>query len=195
MNAKAQKKISLKDVEAYGVVTAPGTIVFKRLLPGPIERVWDYITNPEKTVLWMGSGKFDLKVGGLCEWHCDYAFNLEPEIRKRHNGVIPVIYGRVLELDPPRLFKLTWDYSGCPNTSQDGSGSAIQFELIPQGSEVLMILTHSGMPNNNDVRAALAGWHVHIDILSDKLSDRPSAPFLATHEALVQAYAERVQGE
>ncbi|MCB1682617.1 MAG: SRPBCC family protein [Alphaproteobacteria bacterium] len=195
MTGKTMKKNALNEEDTYGVLVSPGTIQFKRLLPGPIERVWDYLTNPEKTKLWMGGGTFDLRVGGLCEWHCDYAFNLEPEIRKKHNGVIPVIYGRILELEPPRLFKMTWDYSDCVNTSQDGSKSEITFELFPQEQNVLLVLTHSGMPNNHDIRAALAGWHVHIDILSDTLSNVPSAPFMSAHEALEIEYKKRIKGD
>jgi hypothetical protein len=32
----------------YGVVTAPDTVHLERLLPGPIERVWSYLTDSEK---------------------------------------------------------------------------------------------------------------------------------------------------
>ena len=35
-------------MDDHGVVTAPGTLRMERLLPGPIERVWAYITEPEK---------------------------------------------------------------------------------------------------------------------------------------------------
>ncbi len=31
----------------YGVVTAPGTVRIQRLLPGPIERIWAYLTDGE----------------------------------------------------------------------------------------------------------------------------------------------------
>ena len=29
----------------YGVLTEPGTVRIQRMLPGPIERVWAYLTN------------------------------------------------------------------------------------------------------------------------------------------------------
>lgn len=32
----------------YGVVTEPGTVRIQRVLPGPIERVWAYLTESEK---------------------------------------------------------------------------------------------------------------------------------------------------
>ena len=34
-------------MNARGVVIAPGTIRFERLLPGPIERIWDYLIEPD----------------------------------------------------------------------------------------------------------------------------------------------------
>ena len=32
----------------YGVVTEPGTVRFERLLPGSVDLVWAYLTDPEK---------------------------------------------------------------------------------------------------------------------------------------------------
>ena len=32
----------------HGVITEAGAIRFERLLPGPIERVWDYLVDPAK---------------------------------------------------------------------------------------------------------------------------------------------------
>ena len=29
---------------SYGVVTEPGTVRIERLLPGPAERIWSYLT-------------------------------------------------------------------------------------------------------------------------------------------------------
>ena len=61
--------------ESYAALIAPGTLQFTRLLPGPIERVWSYLTEPEKTALWIASGTIDLRVGGRYEWRCDYGLD------------------------------------------------------------------------------------------------------------------------
>src|SRR5437762_3029640 len=42
----------------------PGTVKMERLLPGPVERVWAYITDSKKRSLWLAAGEFDLRVGG-----------------------------------------------------------------------------------------------------------------------------------
>ena len=41
----------------YGVLTAPDTLRIERLLPGPIERVWQYLTDSDKRATWLAVGK------------------------------------------------------------------------------------------------------------------------------------------
>ena len=40
----------------YGVVTEPRTIRMERLLPGPIERVWGYLTDTAERGKWFATG-------------------------------------------------------------------------------------------------------------------------------------------
>lgn len=48
----------------YGKFTEPETLQFERLLPGPKERVWDYLTKSELRGKWLASGSMDLREGG-----------------------------------------------------------------------------------------------------------------------------------
>src|SRR5688500_3165086 len=50
-----------------GVVTAPGTVCIKRVLPGPIERVWAYLTESDKRRKWLARGPISSFVGGDVE--------------------------------------------------------------------------------------------------------------------------------
>jgi hypothetical protein len=50
--------------EDYGEVREPETFRIERLLPGPIERVWSYLTEPEKRRRWFGAGPMELRAGG-----------------------------------------------------------------------------------------------------------------------------------
>ena len=43
------------------------TVRFERLLPGPIERVWEYITDGEKRAKWLAGGKTEQVVDGSIE--------------------------------------------------------------------------------------------------------------------------------
>jgi uncharacterized protein YndB with AHSA1/START domain len=51
-------------MKEYGVVTHPDTVRLERLLPGPIERVWDYLTDSKKRGTWFASGPMELRAGG-----------------------------------------------------------------------------------------------------------------------------------
>ena len=37
---------------------------FERTLPGPIERVWEFLTTPERLPLWFGHGTIEPRAGG-----------------------------------------------------------------------------------------------------------------------------------
>ena len=50
-----------------GRFTAPGEVVFVRQLPGPIERVWAFLTEPGKRARWLAGGPMELRVGGRVE--------------------------------------------------------------------------------------------------------------------------------
>jgi uncharacterized protein YndB with AHSA1/START domain len=45
----------------------------ERLLPGPVERVWAYLTESEKRATWLCGGEFELRVGGRVRLEFDHA--------------------------------------------------------------------------------------------------------------------------
>ena len=51
-------------MKGYPEVLSPSEIRFQRLLPGPIETVWSYLTDARKRGEWLASGPMDLRVGG-----------------------------------------------------------------------------------------------------------------------------------
>src|SRR5262249_19163325 len=48
----------------YGTVLSPTEVCFQRLLPGPIETVWAYLTDSKKRGEWLASGPMEPRVGG-----------------------------------------------------------------------------------------------------------------------------------
>ena len=40
-------------IDAYGVLTEPTTLTIQRLLPGPVERIWSYLTDSELRRKWL----------------------------------------------------------------------------------------------------------------------------------------------
>jgi len=75
----------------YGVATEAGTVRLERLLPGPIERIWAYLTEPEKRAKWLAGGPMQLFVGGRAELrfrHADLSAEKTPpgKFRKMEGG-------------------------------------------------------------------------------------------------------------
>ena len=44
----------------YGERIDASTVRFERLLPGPIERVWEYLSNGTKRATWFAGGDTEL---------------------------------------------------------------------------------------------------------------------------------------
>ena len=59
--------------DAYGTLIEPTTLKIQRLLPGPIERVWAYLTDSELRRKWLAAGAMEMKVGAPFEliWRND----------------------------------------------------------------------------------------------------------------------------
>lgn len=51
----------------YGMIIEPGTLRIQRLLPGPIERVWAYLTESDKRATWLAAGAMTLENGAPLE--------------------------------------------------------------------------------------------------------------------------------
>lgn len=51
----------------HATLIKPSTVRFERLLPGPVERVWAYLTESKKRATWLAAGEFDLRLGGKIE--------------------------------------------------------------------------------------------------------------------------------
>ena len=49
---------------SYVERTDTATVRLERLLPGPIERVWAFITESDLRRQWLAAGEFELTVGG-----------------------------------------------------------------------------------------------------------------------------------
>lgn len=172
----------------YGIVAAPQTVRIERLLPGPVERVWAYLTNSDKRGTWLASGAMELSVGGRVELnfnHSDLSADKKPpEKYKRLEK--PVSHtGHVTRIERERLISYTWN-------EHDGVSSEVTFELTPRGDKVLLVVTHSRLASRSDMVSVASGWHTHLGILMDQLEDREPRPFWTTLTELEKQYEERI---
>lgn len=174
-------------MEDYGVITATDTIRFERVLPGPIERVWAYITESDKRATWLARGPMEVRVGGLVDltWHNSQlsAENESPEDYRKYDG--HNLKGRVTRCEPPHLISFTWP-------GESGHESEVSFELSSRGKDVILVLTHARLPNRTAMLGVSGGWHAHVGILVDQLNGVTPRPFWTTHQQLKAAYEKRL---
>ncbi|SMO94089.1 SRPBCC family protein [Gracilimonas mengyeensis] len=171
----------------YGIFTEPGTVQFERLLPGPAERIWDYLTKSELKAKWFCAGDVQPETGGKVEFRFQHK-NLSGE-----DDPIPKKYedmedgssseGRVTEWNPPKKLSYTWD-------EDEGEDSEVTFELIPKkDGKVLLRLTHRRLGDDLDTLSGVgAGWHTHLGILVDVLEGRKPKGFWSIHMPLEEEY-------
>lgn len=176
----------------YGVMTSQDTVRFERVLPGPIARVWAYLTESDKRGSWLASGEMELRPGGRAEFHFLHrTLSSEPEevpekYRQYADGMS--FSGRIVRVEPPRLLVFTWP-------EEDGSESEVTFELAERGEEVLLTLTHRRL-RSRDIRLGVcAGWHTHLGVLAARLDGREPAPFWSTHVRLEAEYDQRIAAD
>ena len=173
----------------YGVVTGPRTLRLERVLPGPIERVWAYLTESEKRGKWLAFGDMETREGGQANlvFHSTKLSAHDgpiPERFKKHEG--SGFEARILRCDPPRLLSYTWGSK---------ADSEVSFELTPQGDDVLLVLTHSRLPNRQTMLGVSSGWHAHLAILEAHLEGREPGPFWSEIERLEAEYEQRIPAE
>jgi uncharacterized protein YndB with AHSA1/START domain len=178
-------------MESYGVVTEPRTVRLERIFPGPIERIWAYLTESDKREKWLARGEMDLRVGGKVE----LIFNNErlssdtqtPERFKGAEG--HKNEGHITRCEPPRLLAFTWGENHFDTPSE------VTFELSPKGKDVLMVITHRRLSNRNGMVLVSGGWHTHTGVLADVLNNEEPRPFWKTFLGLQQEYEKRIAPE
>lgn len=166
----------------YGALTEPATLKIERLLPGPIERVWAYLTESELRRKWLAAGPMEMKVGAPFElvWRNDELTD-PPGQRPPGFGDEHRMQSRITELDPPRKLAFAWQ----------GSGD-VSFELEPRGDHVLLTVIHRRLPDRATLLKVGAGWHMHLDILVARATGKKPAPFWEGWSRLQKEYDKRM---
>lgn len=174
----------MKANEQYGKFSGPGEVCIVRTLPGPVERIWDYLTDPAKRARWFAGGPMEQRVGGKMRLEFRHK-NLAPdetppdEYKENHeNG--HTMTGTVTRCEPPRVLAYTFGSTG---------ESEVTFELTPKGKEVLFVLTHRSRGEDLDyIDGFGSGWHTHLAHLEAQLEGAPPPPFWPLHAKLKGEY-------
>ena len=168
--------------DAYGVVTEPATLTLQRLLPGPIDRVWSYLTNGELRRQWLAAGAMEEKVGATVDfvWRNDELTD-PPGTRPDGFDAEHRMTCEVTAIDAPRSLSITW-----------GSTGGVTFTLEEKGDEVLLTIVHKRIEDPSVLLNVSAGWHAHVDVLEARLRGTEAAPHWDNWSQLRAVYAERL---
>jgi uncharacterized protein YndB with AHSA1/START domain len=150
---------------------------YERVLQHPPERVWTALTESDDLRHWMpcdivGERSEGAEIG-LVFW---------PDHVERYSIPEPVLHGKILVWDPPRVFEWTWDTD------------VLRWELEPvEGGTLLTLTTWIGRDDIDLAKDAAAGYHVCLDQLIELLDEGSTGPLVdADVERWEHQYAEAV---
>jgi uncharacterized protein YndB with AHSA1/START domain len=167
----------------YATVIAPQTVRLQRLMPGPAERVWAYLTDSGLRRQWLAAGSMQPAAGTpfTLTWRNDEL--TDPPGRKPDGfGDEHSMDSTITDYDAPRRLAFTW------------GGGEVVFELEPRGDQVLLTVTHAGISDHRNLLMIGAGWHQHLDTLVARASGIAPAPFWDGWTRLHAEYAQRIPG-
>ena len=170
----------------YAELTSPTTLEITRDLPGPIEKVWDYLTKDEHRRKWLCGGNIEARVGGTVEYDFDHSRLSTSAIPDDHPCAKPLkATGEVLEYDRPHRMKFTWP-------SEPGTvPTVVTMLLSPIEDGVRLRIIHEKLDQDSFKIGASAGWHAHLDVLEDLLTGQPKRDFWQHISAMDVEYEAR----
>jgi len=166
--------------EDFGTQLENGSLRFVRDLPGPIDRVWEYLTDPVKRALWFCDGTMSETPGDSFVMAFNHDRLSHEPLPKRYAAMQGGIEmgARLVEIDPPHLLV----FEGVDEDQQT------RIELTEQGGRVQLLLIQSPTSDISELRDTAAGWHAHLGLLIDHISGRGPRGFWTDHEEAAEYY-------
>jgi len=173
----------------YGELLDESTVRFERLLPGPIERVWSYLTESEKRAQWLCGGDVETAVDGHVDMHFhNVSLSSDEDIPRpekyKDNPERMSFVGKVTRCEPPHVLEHTWEFGE--------ESSQVCYELTAQGDKVSLVLTHRRLDSTDTVLSVSGGWHTHLNVLVDVLDGNKPRPFYKMQLQYESEYGQRL---
>ena len=176
-------------MDNYGTRVDAHTVRFERLLPGPVEKIWAYLTDGKMRGEWFAAGAIPNKVGETFELrfkHSDLSPNKAPppdQFKEMDRDGFRS-QEKLLALEPMRRLVHTFGEENPP-------ASEVEFLLTPEGDKVRLTLTHRKVPDRAYAVNVSGGWHSHLAILQYKAEGKTPPPFWDVWRQTEHTYEER----
>jgi uncharacterized protein YndB with AHSA1/START domain len=166
--------------DRHGVLAPDKSLRIQRRLPGPIERVWSYLTESDLRRQWLASGTMQMQPGASFElvWRNDELSNSAAE-RPEGFPSESCATCQFIEVDPPRRMSYIWPGVG-----------EVTMELEADGADVLLTLTHRQLVGERLILNVSAGWHAHLALLVARLDNTEAPSLWATWKQVRTEYEE-----
>lgn len=180
-------------MDNFGTLVNLQTVVFERLLPGPIERVFAFLTDEDKRKLWFTTGVMPTRVGerfGMHWQHANYSPNKSapPDSMKDMDAKGHSDTFVLLAYEPPHRLAYTF---GEGKFGPD-KATEVEFRLKPEGDQVRLTLTHTKVPDRGYALGVSRGWHSHLDVLEYQLKGETPPAFWDIWRKYDGAYEKRI---
>jgi uncharacterized protein YndB with AHSA1/START domain len=162
----------------FGTLLDAHALRFERDLPGPIERVWAYLTEPDPLATWLARGTPTTKIGE------------QFSLTMLANG--DEIAATLTAYEPPHVIAYSW-FSTHHEAPHDDH-SRVRFELAPHEAGTRLVLTHIGVQPEYYGRSA-AGWHSLLDALTAATLGVDVPPFSEVFPRVIEGYESLAQGK
>lgn len=175
---------TMLDQDRYGLLTEPATLTIARLLPGPVDRIWAYLTDSDLRRQWLAAGAMEASVGAPVElvWRNDELTD-PPGTRPDGFGDEHRMTCEVVAIDALHMLSISW-----------GSTGGVTFTLEEKGDEVLLTIVHKRIEDPEMRLNVSAGWHAHLDVLEARTRGSEAAAHWDNWTRLRTEYAERLFG-
>ncbi|MBU6452804.1 MAG: SRPBCC family protein [Cyanobacteria bacterium REEB67] len=155
-------------------LTASDAVRFERLLPGTADRVWDYLTQPDLLASWFTEAEVDLRTGGQIKLIFDQSDDADGACEHGPRG------GNISVCDLARRLEFVFSDTATGHT-------VVSFELLTRDDMVLLVLNHTGLPQDQMVAFA-AGWHSYLDVLTSRLKGEEPQLFAGMFQVNLERY-------
>lgn len=166
--------------QKLGALAPDRSLRLQRRLPGPIERVWAYLTDNDLRRQWLASGEMQLQAGASFElvWRNDELSNSADE-RPEGFAAESRATCQFIEVDPPRHMRYIWPGVG-----------EVTMDLEREGDEVLLTVTHRQLVGERLILNVSAGWHAHLALLIARMEGAPAPSLWVTWKQVRVKYEE-----